>query len=254
MLLEPVAAHEEGVTLELELLEALERADAVVAARERLDEQTPQGRRGVAHARGQQLRQRPRAGHELLEALVAVRSRGVGCERGHVRFDRGVSGLAGGRDHRLVEVAEAHLAREVRQHGVAAFEREHQVVEGLAEVVAYVSHELLGLLETAVEDRDDRRARRLGPLLGQEHPVARVLERGRAIEALDPVVSEGAAQPLEEAVRQPLGFGVEGAQPRVQVLLVTGQQRCVRIGLVAIATGEQTQVSEHLQQAVLAGD
>ncbi len=224
------------MTVELHLLEAFERADAVVAARKRLDQQAPQRWLRGAHARAEQRGQRPRAGHERRHAVVAVGPRRVGCERRDVGLHLGVNGLAGGRDDRLVEVAEADLAGEVGQHRVATLQRGHQPVERLAEVVADVSGELLGLLEAPVEDRHDRRARRLGPLLRDEEAVARLLERRRAVQALDPVVRERAPELLDERGRQPLRVGVEGAQPRVQVLLRAGQQRRLGIGLVVAPT------------------
>jgi hypothetical protein len=129
----------------------------------------------VAHGGGQQRGQRSGAGHERSDPLVAVRARGVRGERSDVRLHVGVHALAGRSDDRLVEEAEAHVASEIGQGRIAAFYRQHERLERLAEVVAHVPSQRVDLLQAPVEDRHDRRARRGGALLRDEQAVARLL-------------------------------------------------------------------------------
>ena len=95
-------------------------------------------------------------------------------------------------DQRLVEVAVAQLARLVGDHRVAALGGQLEPVEHAAELVADLADELVGALQAPLEDRHHRGAGEVGALLGDEQPVARLLERGRAVEALDAVVGERA--------------------------------------------------------------
>ena len=92
-----------------------------------------------------------------------------------------VNPLPGLVDHRRVEVAEPDLAGQVGDDRVSALERNREPIEDLAELCPDMPDELVGILEPAVEDGDDRRARDLGPLLGEEQPVARLLQPGRPL-------------------------------------------------------------------------
>ncbi len=207
--LEAIPAEHELVADKLDSFEALKRAHAVVAARHRLDEQIPDRRFRRAHRARQASRQRPGTLDDLLDPAVCVCSRRVVGKRDDVLLHLGVHPLASRRDHGLVEVPKADLPGQVRDHRVASIERHHQAVERFAEVVTHVAGELLGVLEPAVEDCQDRSLRRLRALLGEEQAVARLLERGGAIQRNDPVVSERAAQLLDERRGQALGLRIE---------------------------------------------
>ena len=95
-------------------------------------------------------------------------------------------------DQRLVEVAVAQLAGVVGDHRVAALGGQLEPVEHAAELVADGADELVGALQAPLEDRHHRGAGQVGALLGDEQAVARLLERGRAVEAVDAVVGERA--------------------------------------------------------------
>ena len=114
-------------------------------------------------------------GHSTSARIRSARSGASGADASAVEVVRhlGVRRLAAGRDHRLVEVAVAHLAREVRQHLVAALHRGLEVVEHLAEVAGHVAGQVVGELQAAVEDRHDGGALRGHALLGEGDPVAR---------------------------------------------------------------------------------
>ena len=102
----------------------------------------------------------------------------------------------------------------------------------------------------AGEHGAQRLARGRRALLGEEQPVGGVLERGGALQPLDPVVRERAREVREVAVGQALGVGVERAQERVQVLL-----RAAELVLVVEAVGvravERADVGVELEQAAL---
>ena len=85
-----------------------------------------------------------------------------------------------------------------------------------------------------------------GALLGEEQPVAGVLERRRALQALDAVVGERALEVRDEALGQALGLGVERAQERVQVLLrAAAAPRRRAVGVRAV---ERAHVGVDLEQ------
>ena len=91
-----------------------------------------------------------------------------------------------------VEVAGAQLAGVVGDHRVAALGRELEPVEHAAEAVADVADELVGALDALLEDRHHGGAGEVGAALGDEQPVAGVLERGRAVQRFHAVVRERA--------------------------------------------------------------
>ena len=87
-----------------------------------------------------------------------------------------------GGDQRLVEVAEASLAREFGEHLVATLGGSDQARQRVAEVLADVADQLVGLLEPPVEDRDHRGPRRRIAMVGEKQPITGVLERGGSLE------------------------------------------------------------------------
>ena len=206
-----VAGEQERMPVQRRLVEPLERADTVEATRDDLAQQAAQLRAGVAHTCGEHRRQRPGARDQRGDPPLAVRRGGIGGQRRDVLVHLGVGMLARVRDHRLVEVAEADVAGEVREHRVAPLARAHEPVERLAEIVAHAPRQLIGELEPPVEDRHHRRPRGRGPLLGEEQPVTGLLQRGRAVQSVDPVVRERPAQERHERRRQVLSLRVERA-------------------------------------------
>ena len=167
------------------------------------------------------------------------------CERGDVRLHFGVDVLARGDDDRLVEVVVPHLAREVRDDRVAALQREDEMVERLAEVLARGSGQRGDPVEPALEDRHDRRARRRGALLGEVEAIARLLQCRGAVEVGDPIVSERGAQLSQERFGQPGRLGIERAQPGIELLLRAAQPLRLGVGLVVARPGQRVHVGEH---------
>ena len=154
-------------------------------------------------------------------------------------------------DQRLVVVAVAQLAGEVGDHRVAALGGQLEPVQHAAELVAGAPDELAGALQPAREDRHHGGAREVGALLGDEQPVAGLLERRRAVQALDAVVRQRALEQVDEALGQPLGLRVERAQERVQVLLRAVQQLALR---VVAGAAQRAHVGEDVEQPVLGLD
>ena len=249
-----VVGGEQGVPVDDRLGELPECPHAVVAAGHGLQQGALERRRRLAHAPAQQRRQRARAGHERGDPLVAIGALRILGQGGDVLLHGGVGLVAGGQDERLVEVAEAGLAREVGDHLVPALGRRGQADQRVAEVFADVARELVGLLKPAVEDGQHGGAGGPGALLGEVEAVAGGLELGRAVEARDAVVGERPAEPLHEPFGQSLGLGVERPQVGVQVFLRAAQQRLGRVFLLAPGLGQDAQVGVDLEQAMLAGD
>ena len=117
-------------------------------------------------------------------------------ERVEVGVRRGVDLGARGGDHRLVEVREAHLAREVGDDRVAALGRRGEPVEHLAEVGPATPGERVG--RSSRRSRIASTAPRTAPARcwAEEQAVAGLLQRRRAVEALDAVVAQRPAQQL----------------------------------------------------------
>ena len=189
-----------------------------------------------------------------IRSCASVRSGSlVRCR--HVLLHLGIHPFASLRDHRFVEVAKADLASEVARgpgRGRRARRRGGRGPRRKSAPTWPTS-------SSASSSRRSRiatiaRARDLGPLLGEEQPVAGLLQAGRALEAGDPVVSERPRKRGGEPRRQSLRLGVERAQPRVQVLLRALQERGLDLLVAAVGAGQRAQVREHPQQPVLARD
>ena len=252
--LELVAPDDEPLAAELDVLEPLERADSVVAPGHRLDESVAHRLAVVAHRRRQSRRQRARAVDDRLDVSLTVGTRWVLDQRRDVLLHLRVDPLGRRLDDGLIEVAQANLAGEVRDVLIPAVQRDDQPVECLAEIVADVSDQLIRFLETPVEDREDRTARRVGTVLGEEQPVGRLLECALPLEAVDAVVGERPAQLVQKRLGQTLGLGIERAQPGVQVFLRTGEQLRIDVLIAGARARQDAQVGEHPQQTVLAGN
>ena len=119
------------------------------------------------------------------DALVAVRrARGRRRAPSRCALHLGVDRARAPRDERLVEVAEAHLAGEVGDDRVAALDRERPA--GRAPRGSRRRRARPGRRPARAAGRGSP-ARPRAPvaraLLGEEHPVARLLQRRRAVEA-----------------------------------------------------------------------
>ena len=89
------------------------------------------------------------------------------------------------------------------------------MVEHLAEVAGHVARELVGKLETAVEDGGDRGALGRHALLGEGDAVTGFLERGGPGKLRDPIMGQRTPEQRDEPLGQALGFGVQRAQKGV---------------------------------------
>ena len=250
--LEAVAADDEPMTAELDVLEALERAYAVVAARHRLDEAVTDRRPVVTHRGGQPRGQRPRAVDDRLDVLLPIGAPRVLYQCGDVLLHLGVDALGGLRDDRFVEVAQSNLTREIGDVLIPAVKSDDEPIERLTEVISDMTDQLVRRLETPIEDGQDRASRGGRPLLGKEQTVGRILERRCSFEALDAVVRERAPELADERLRQALALRVKRAQPVVEVLLGALEL----LGILALIprqrAGDRAEVGEHAQQPVLA--
>ena len=242
-----VACERHVIPVQLPGLKSSQRARPVVAAGHRLYKQPASGRCGRAHRDGQLWREWTGTVDDFLDQLACIRSLGLTGQRRDLPLDLGIHPLPSLHDHGLVEVAEADLASQVGDDRVSALERDREPVESLSELRADVPDELIGILESPVEDRHDRRARDLGALLGEEQPVAGLLQSGGPLEAVDPVVDQRPLQRGDEPRRQSLGVGVKRAQPGVQVLLRTLEGFRTRLLVSVVGTRDRTQVGEHPQ-------
>jgi hypothetical protein len=250
--LERVARHQQLLPRGAHGLEALERAQAVVATRHGLDEHAPERRRGATHARDEQRREGPRARHERRNAPVAISALGVHGQRRELCFHLGVDAIVRRCDDRLVEGAVADLAREIGHHRVTALRRDNEVVEDLAEVCPG-SGERGDTVEAALEDGHDGAACRRGALLSEVEAIARLLQGGGAVEVSDPIVSERSAQKPQERLGQAGRLGLERAQPSMEMLLRAAKP--LRAGVLVVTRARQrAHIGEHTQEPMLAGE
>ena len=178
--------------------------------------------------------------------LLALAGIGGLPQRGQVAGHLRVGRLARRGQRRRVAAAPADLAGELGERGLARGERGLEPVE----------HGAVGAVErlAALQPRGQDAARRLaagaGAPAGQEQPVGGVLQRLRALQALDAVVGERAPEVRHEALGQALGLRVERAQERVQVLLRAAERGVEAVGVRAV---ERAHVRVELEQAALLG-
>ena len=229
-------------------------AHAVVAAGGRLQQRAASGRLRVRHPPDERRGERLRAGDEGGQPRVAVGALGILRERLQVGVRTRIDLGPRGRDHGLVEGRESHLPREIGQDRVATVRRRGQLVEHRAEVGTGDPGAHFLLLEPTVEDREHGALHGGGPLLGQEQPVARLLQCRRAVEVLDPVMAQCRAQLLGVVVREARGLRVERAEEGMQMLLRAAHQLALVLIVAVARPAERTEVRKLREQAVLTLD
>src|SRR5450756_1499973 len=135
--------------------------------------------------------------------------------------DFGVDLLSGGLDDGVVEEPEPDASGEVADRGVAQLGGDDQPVEDLPHLVAGRTGRRLWLVQPSLEQCGDHRSLVGRSLLGQEHPVDRLIQLGTPVQICDPVVAKCSRQPHPERIRETLLLDVEGVQVGVEVLLWT---------------------------------
>ena len=249
--LEPLGEQEVD-PVHLREVHVAQRVLAVVAAGHGLDEDVSQRGRGRADPPGQERSERLGAGDESAHPLVAIVAGGIVRQGGQVLLHLGVDPLAGLLDHRLVEVAVANGAGEVGHDGLAVLGRGHQAVEQLSQLLI-AGVDLGDPLQPPFEDPEHGGLHCGHAKLGEEDPVARLLELGGPLQVVDGVAGERLAELVDECLRQPLRLRIQGAQVGVQVLLGRADQLGLDVSRVVPRMRQRTQVGEEAEQAVLLG-
>ena len=192
-----------------------------------------------------------------VHALGAVGRVGMGGEVPQLLPRGGEDPLASRLDDGLIEDPEAHAAGELADHRMAQLRRHDEAVEGLVELVAQGLGQCLGLLQPAVEERHHDRNLRWRALVGEEDPVDRLLELGRALEPVHAVMGQRAREPCDERLGQAFALDVERVQVGPEVL--TGAADPFAVVLVEVlalrrrpVAGELGQVGEDREDLELA--
>ncbi len=190
-------------------------ADLVVAARQHREQRAGSVCRREQPTCLEHRCQRECAGDERLLVRGGDGRLGSGIEHGeHVAAHRCSDLVAVAVDQRPVEEPMASAPRDARQDRVATLRRLDDPVEGIAEAVGRT-----GVDDGAtLQDRGDDGELIVDVLLGDEDPHQRVLEPGTDGQPIDPVVGDGAFEPLDEPGGQALALDVECPEVVVEVL------------------------------------
>ena len=207
----------------------------------------------------------------LLEALAQEPDRLLGdrCQRLDASYPVGGIGRRGERrdlvaharqdlralhvDRRLVEPAEADAAGQVADARVARLRDATDALQHLTRPAGQLT-DRRGLAAPRAEQCGDECDLGGRALLGQEDAEDRGLQLGRAVQRVDAVVPQHAAQPLAELLGEPAAVGVEALQVGVEVLT-----RAVhaQLGLAVLVhgpvAGQLGEVGEDLEQRHLVG-
>jgi hypothetical protein len=191
---ERVVRPDAGEPLDVRDHHRLERAVAVVAPEERLDDPRPERRRRLGHARDEQRRDRLRALNDPLDERLALVGRG-GCEAREIPLGLGVRLGAPPVEPGLIVPPVADLASEIGERGEA-------LLADLGEPVELCPGRerggRIGGCEPALEDAEHRRELSLRALVGLLHPEQRHLERAARHVEREPVVGQRPAERLDE--------------------------------------------------------
>ena len=191
---------------------------------------------------------------QRLDPPPAVREVAVRRQRLELGADPGQDARAVGVDRWLVEPSEPDAAGEVTDHREPELGRAPQSLEQLPSVRRQVARRSR-LVDPATEHR--RGQRHLGrlPLLGQEDPEHRLLERRGALQVGHPVVLQHREQPVVEVLGETAALDVETLQEGVEVLAGAVHPQ---LGLAFLVGGaiaaELREVRERAEQRHLLGN
>ena len=190
--------------------------------------------------------ERLRALDQGADQLGALKGRGIRGQPCEVGRRGGIDPLAGGEEQRAVEDAVAHLARQIVDRRLASLRLGGQAVEEVAHLRGVRK---IAPLQPPLQQRQDGRDLP-GGAVGEDDAEQALLELRRAVERpAKSIMSESAAEAVEELRRQAGAARVQIAQIGEQVLLGA----VAAVGAVrGLAAEERADVDEGAQDLLLA--